>query len=319
MDITERQLLPFSWQQASWDRLHQQQKEGRFPHAILLQGVVDSGLDRFSILLAHSLLCEKPRDGLSCGNCRSCHLLSVGSHPNFQVIEPGEMESGKLSRVIKIDQIREIMDRVQQTSLQEGRKVLVIYPAEVMNPNAANALLKNLEEPPANTVFILATNNPSRLMATIRSRCQLVDVPLPSIMEADRWLSSFISDDNKREKLLALSGGNPLLVKQWQDKAVIDRLLDLGNELQQLREGRASPLQAAIQWHKQGALLHIVWWWRWLALQVKATTHTPGTAKPLLRFMDKLIVAKSQLESTANPNEQLLLESLLIDWQNLRP
>src|SRR5690606_15832580 len=109
--------------------------------------------------------------------CRSCHWWSVGSHPNFQRITPEVMESGKLSRVIKIDQVREMMGKVQQTSFQQGRKVLVIYPAEVMNPNAANALLKNLEEPPAHTNFILAANNPSRLMATIRSRCQKIDVP----------------------------------------------------------------------------------------------------------------------------------------------
>jgi len=319
MEASTPQMLPFPWQQKSWDRLHRQQKDGRLPHAILLQGVVDSGLDNFAFMLARSLLCETLRDDLPCGVCRSCHLLSVGSHPNFQIIEPQEMESGKLSRVIKIDQIREIMDKVQQTSFQTGRKVLVIYPAEVMNPNAANALLKNLEEPPAGTVFILAANNPSRLMATIRSRCQQIDVPLPSHKEADNWLSPFLSDAEKREKLLALSGCNPLLVKQWHDQNLLDDVLDLGQKLQQIREGRASPLQAAAQWHKQGSLLHIVWWWRWLALQIKATTNTPEAAKPLLRFMDKLIIAKSQLESTANPNEQLLLESLLIDWQNLRP
>jgi len=319
MEASIRQMSPFPWQQMSWARLHRQQKEGRLPHAILLQGVVDSGLDSFALLLARSLLCETLRDDLPCGTCRSCHLLSIGSHPNFQVIAPQEMESGKLSRVIKIDQIREIMDKVQQTSFQAGRKVLVIYPAEVMNPNAANALLKNLEEPPADTVFILAANNPSRLMATIRSRCQQIDVPLPSLNEADNWLSPFVSDVAKREKLLALSGGNPLLVKQWQDQNLLDEVLDLNQKLQQIREGRASPFQVAAQWHKHSALSHIVWWWRWLALQIKATTNTPGTTKPLLRFMDKLLIAKSQLESTANPNEQLLLESLLIDWQNLRP
>lgn len=318
MEIPARQLSPFPWQQENWNRLHQQKMEQRLPHAILLQGVVDSGLDNFAVLLAHSLLCEAPRDHLPCGSCRPCHLLSVGSHPNFLFIAPEEMESGKLSRMIKIDQIRDIMDKVQTTSFQSGPKVLVIYPAEVMNPHAANALLKNLEEPPAGTIFILATNNPSRLMATIRSRCQQIHMPLPSPQEADKWLLPFMSDAAKRNPLLALSGGNPLLVKQWQDQAVVDALLEMGNELQQIREGRVSPLHVAGQWHKQGTLSRIVWWWRWLSLQIKATTNIHAT-EPLLHFMDKLIIAKSQLESTANPNEQLLLESLLIDWQNLRP
>lgn len=318
MEIPSRQLSPWPWQRACWDRLQQQKAEQRLPHALLLQGVVDSGLDAFALLLAHAWLCESPRDHLPCGNCRSCHLLAVGSHPNVQVISPEEMDSGKMSRVIKIDQIRQIMDRVQQTSFQQGLKVLVIYPAEVMNANAANALLKNLEEPPAGTVFILAANNPSRLMATIRSRCQQVDVPLPSIKEADHWLSSYVNDGTKREKLLALSGGNPVVVKQWQDQGVADTVLALGHELQQVREGRASPLQLAAQWHKQDTRSYVVWWWRWLALQVKSSLDVQASAA-LLRFMDKLLAAKGQLESTANPNEQLLLESLLIDWQNLRP
>lgn len=313
------QAAPYPWQQPCWDRLHRQNEEGRFPHAVLLQGVVDSELDRFALLLAHALLCENLQHHLPCGECRACHLLSVSTHPNLLQVSLQEMESGKLSRIIKIDQIREIMDSVQQTSLQAGRKVVVIYPAEAMNANAANALLKNLEEPPAGTFFILAANNPGRLMATIRSRCQQVEVALPSAQEADRWLLPFIADTHKREQLLILAGHNPLLVKQWMDQEKIESVLGMQMELQKVREGAISPLQVASQWQKQGALLCIVWWWRSLALQVKTAVTAQASVSHLLPFMDKLLIAKRQLESTANPNEQLLLESLLIDWQNLRP
>lgn len=313
-----RQFSLQPWQQGSWDRLHQSHTQHLLSHAQLLTSQPDSGLENFSFLFARYLLCSQAHGNLPCGACRDCQLMEVGAHPAFQEItfETNE-KTGKQRHVITVDQIRHLISNLQTTTLIGSCKVVIIHPAEDLMLAATNSLLKILEEPPANTYILLLSFTPSRILATIRSRCQQIDVPLPSLQEANDWLSPFVNDAVKREQLLALSGGNPLLVKQWQDENLLDGVLSLGEELQKLREGQASPFQLAAQWHKQGSLVHIVWWWRWLALQIKVST--PAVAKPLLRFMDKLITAKSQLESTANPNEQLLLESLLIDWQNLRP
>jgi len=320
MDVALRPLSPQPWQQACWERLHKSREQGLLSHAQLLFSPPDSGLEGFAYLFARYLLCQQPKNFLPCGVCRDCQLMDAGTHPAYQEItfEVNE-KTGKLRHVITVDQIRELINKLHTTTLMGSCKVVIIHPAEDLMPHATNSLLKILEEPPANTYFLLVSFSPSRLLATIRSRCQQMSVPLPSIKEADSWLVPFISDPARREKLLALSGGNPVVVKQWHEQSVADSIMQLGHALQQLREGRASPLQLAAQWHKQGALACVVGWWRWLSLQIKEKAKDSTSVKPFLIFMDKLIMAKTQLESTANPNEQLLLESLFIDWQNLRP
>ena len=321
--MTDPLFRPWPWQQASWDQVHQQVADGRMPHGLLLQGAVDSGINEFAVLLAQSLLCQNLQARLPCGRCRACLLFLAGSHPDYQYLTLEPMEkSEKLSRFIKVEQVREIMDALQQSAMQQGNKVIVIYPADAMNPNAANALLKILEEPPAHTLFILASNQSGRMMATIRSRCQVLELPLPAEAEAKRWLEPYIKDAEERSSLLALAGQNPLLVRQWLDQGQLETVSHLGKDLQQVQARSVSPLVVAARWNKQGSALTLVqWWWRWLARQIKQQAETgEGEAiRQQLLFLDRLQRAKGQLESSANPNEQLLLESLLIGWQNLRP
>lgn len=229
-----------------------------------------------------------------------------------------------MSKAIVVDQIRAVIDTVNQTSFNAGRKLLMISPAETLNPAAANALLKSLEEPPPNTFFVLVSQNQARLLATIRSRCQIIDLPLPRAEEAERWLESRIPDTAQLKQLLAISGNNPLLVLEWQENGDIASVLQLGKELQKVWQGEISPVQLAAIWYKTALLSRVIWWWRWLALELKLTVqkNEPQTlsasTEQLLVFMQKLLMAKRQLESSANPNEQLLLESLLIDWKNIK-
>jgi len=308
----------YPWQTKVWDELNQKINNERLPHALLLQGAPDSGLDSFASLFSQYLLCSNKKQSGACGQCRDCLLFIAGSHPGFMEILPLESDEGKISKVIKIDQIRDSVDFVMQTSMQNGMKVLLIRPADTMNPNAANALLKNLEEPPRNTQFLLVTNNPGRLMPTIRSRCQVIDIALPTLADAEQWLTPFIQDGAKRKQLLELSAGNPLLVKQWQDTAAIADIFALREQVFEVLAKRNSPLALAKSWLGHGAE-RIAWWWRWLLLEAKqgAVNHnTVLDTRQLAVFMEKLLVAKRQLESSANPNEQLLLESLLVDWQN---
>jgi len=314
----------YPWQKSVWDRMVQQVAQQHLPHALLLKGAEGSGLQSFALQLIHFLLCATPKNNMPCGTCRECHLLSVGSHPGLSIIKPEpNKKTGVMSKVIVVDQIRDVIDTINQTSFNAGRKILMISPCDVLNPAAANALLKSLEEPPPNTFFVLVSQNPSRLLATIRSRCQLVDLPLPKAAEAENWLKESIAETAQRKYLLAISGNNPLLVLQWQENESIDSILQLGNELQQVSQGKISPLQLAAAWHKSGLLSRVILWWRWLAVELKSTIQKntsqdlPVSTGQLLLFMQKLLAAKRQLESSANPNEQLLLESLLIDWQQL--
>ncbi len=159
---------PYTWQVQQWQRMNAARQQQRLHHALLLNGIRGLGLEAFAQELARGLLCEQPgEEGGACGQCKSCLLYAAGSHPDIVQIRPEED-----SRVIKIDAIRELTG-FMELKAQYGRyRIAIIDPAEAMNRNAANSLLKTLEEPPEQAIIILVNNDYMRLPVTIRSRCQ---------------------------------------------------------------------------------------------------------------------------------------------------
>ena len=216
-------MRPFAWHRAELERLLQDR--ARLPHALLLHGRKGIGKTEFAHGLAASLLCEAPEGALACGACEACRWFSQGNHPDYREVIPeaaeedteGEAEGApkadaKKSLVIKVDQIRAQADFIALTTHRAGFRVLVIRPAEALHPAAANALLKTLEEPPPATVIVLVSDQPSRLLATVRSRCRTLALPMPAADEALRWLAS----EGVAEPRVALSvaGGAPLLARE---------------------------------------------------------------------------------------------------------
>ena len=133
------------------------------------------------------LLCQHPAGGRACGQCKGCQLLAAGTHPDFFLLEPEEPE-----KPIRVDQVRELVDFVVQTAQLGGRKVVLLEPAEAMNLNSANALLKSLEEPSGDTVLLLISHQPSRLLPTIKSRCVQQACPQPSAEQSRAYLASVL-------------------------------------------------------------------------------------------------------------------------------
>ena len=127
----------------------------RWPHALLVAGREGIGKRSFALELARSLLCESPAaDGLACGTCASCRYSRAGQHPDLRLVEPIEIDDDNVatpSLWITVAHVRALIDWAALTSHRRIAKVAVIVPAERMNPAAANALLKTLEEPPAGT------------------------------------------------------------------------------------------------------------------------------------------------------------------------
>lgn len=219
----------YSWQHDIWQRLtHNRQFQG---HALLLKGKIGTGKYEFARQLAKSLLCAAPAaEQKACGACLSCGWFEQSSHPNFYQVMPeallansnssaekedSEEKSGgaapkkSASQQIGVEQIRKLTDFVYMSGHQNGLKIILIYPAETMNSAAANALLKKLEEPPEQVLFLLVTHQAQRLLPTIRSRCQQIAMPLPDAAAALAWLKQ--QEVSDPEASLAAAGFSPLM------------------------------------------------------------------------------------------------------------
>lgn len=195
----------------------------RLPHALLLSGVDGIGKLALAEAFAASLLCESPLDdGRHCGVCEACRWHSQGNHPDFRYLRPSvlapeeeEVPERKLSKEIVVDQVRALEDFLRVGGHRRGARVVLVYPAEAMNRNTANAMLKTLEEPGESLLYILLTSRPDELLPTIRSRCQRVEVPRPETRASLEWLASAGVKDPLR--WLALAGGAPLAAKSLAD------------------------------------------------------------------------------------------------------
>lgn len=210
----------------------------RFPHALLIHGVRGTGKLALAERVAQLLLCEASGTR-PCGRCEGCRWFSAGSHPDFRRVEPEVLakdpvpadedaetpaKRGKPSIDIKIEQVRELAGFLNLRSHRGRMRVALVHPAEEIVPNAANALLKGLEEPPTGAVFVLVSHRPSQLLPTIRSRCVALAVPIPPRPAGLAWLAE--QGVPSPERWLAYAGGAPLRAAEFAAKApVLERLL----------------------------------------------------------------------------------------------
>jgi DNA polymerase-3 subunit delta' len=228
------------WNQPILDALRTRE---RLPHALLLHGPRGVGKLALAERVAQLLLCEHAdRAQRPCGRCDGCRWYLAGNHPDFRRLEPEaiaklppppEEEEGteaparrtkQPSLFILIEQIRELASFLNVGSHRGALRVALVHPAEDLYPNAANALLKSLEEPPSGAIFILVSHRPARLLPTVRSRCVAVPVPIPPRDAALAWLNS--QNVANAERWLAFAGGAPLQALQYAaDAAAWDRLL----------------------------------------------------------------------------------------------
>ena len=200
-------------------------RRARLPHALLIAGGPGIGKTGFTLALAQALLCEALDDDAplaACGRCLACRWFAAGHHPDFQAIGlqlPGE---DKPATEIAIDRIRELDGFARLSPFRGGRRIIVIDPADALNVASSNALLKLLEEPGPATHLLLVATRADRLMATIRSRTQRIDLARPGADEAAAWLTAEagLADDQAR-MLLGWAGGAPLHARALADPAVM--------------------------------------------------------------------------------------------------
>jgi len=208
------------WLHDDASALMSRSQNGRLPHALLLAGVSGIGKRPFARWLSESLLCRKPNLQAgqigACGECESCRQLLADSHPDFKMLQPEGA-----SAIIKVDAVRSLVDWLQLTAGQGSYRIALLEEADRLNRNAANSLLKTLEEPADNTILILTATRLGALPATIRSRCQK-EISLSEASGAP-YLAIL---NNSEEKLLS----KELLLKAWSDlflhKGSIGRISD---------------------------------------------------------------------------------------------
>src|SRR5437016_5385317 len=150
------------------ERLRRKLREGRFPHGVIFSGPEGVGKHTCALMVAKALNCLKAEPGAFCDECSSCRKINSGVHSDVMKISV-EDEATQ----IKIAQIRRLLELLQFQPLEGRNKIFIIDPADLLNAEAANALLKGLEEPPENSFFILVTVNVHELLLTVRSRCQV--------------------------------------------------------------------------------------------------------------------------------------------------
>jgi DNA polymerase-3 subunit delta' len=301
--------IPLPWHAREWALINQQLVAGRLPHALLLVGRQHTGKSQLAIALSRLLLCGQPKDSLNCGNCHACELSASGGHGDFRWVTPGEN-----SRVIKIDQIREMLHFSNKTAGFGLRKVIVLSPADSMNVNAFNALLKLLEEPAKDTHIMLVCDHMHGIPATIRSRCHILRLPTPDKETSLDWLDLTTGDRDRSEKLLSLSDGMPMLARELDYSGNADELSARRLALERLLTGRITVHQANAQWSEldvseflealTGDLQRAV---RSQSLQRLRTRR----GQVLFEILDEVSRLRRAVSAGTNPGKQLLIEALL--------
>ena len=240
----------------AWKRLVE--ASANMPHALLLHGPEGIGKTWLAARLAMGLLCESGRSDRSpCARCDSCRWVLAGTHPDLRWIEPDAVaiaagrfddsesaefprssRTAKPSQEIRIEQVRALSAFLNVGSHRGARRVAIVQPAETLNSNAANALLKGLEEPPGSATFILVSHEPARVLPTIRSRCVAVAIAVPEAREASRWLAA--QGAPEADRWLKYWGGAPLKAAEARDSAQGKRI---GGYLDAMEAGDWSALE----------------------------------------------------------------------------
>mgnify|MGYP001823038655 FL=1 len=308
-------------------------RQGRFPHALLLAGQPGMGKATFADYIAELLLCESPADNHApCGHCPGCIQFEAGTHADYFRVSPEvDEKTGKESKAIKIDQIRKLAGQLSLSSHRGGYKVAVLNPAEAMNINAANSLLKTLEEPSDNTVLVLVCTHPAHLPPTIRSRCQQIRIVPPEREIALQWLAGQLPDQDP-ESYLQLADGAPLAALAQAQAGSIEARRERLNELVGILDGRTAPLAVAQAWSKDEDLQAIRWLRDWLMdlLRIHMTGQTGGirsvdladTLVRLAQRLDKRVMFDQlahvnrtlRLTAASSLNRQLMTEDVLLAW-----
>jgi len=249
------------WNQELWQHLTLEPE--RANHALLFNGARGLGKQALALSLAHFVLTGT--------HSQSASLFDAASHPDLHVIMPEaevtenllgqfaqrylQAHAGKPRKTITIDQIRALTDALTTHPHIATTRVILIFHAQTMNRNAANALLKSLEEPPANTLFIVVSDEVSKLAKTVRSRCSLVNFKAPGFASGESWLKMQGElPESEIATHLAMANNSPLLALQMFRNDYLSALKSVFTDVNSLWTQRSEVTQVAKNWQQVGGL-----------------------------------------------------------------
>jgi DNA polymerase-3 subunit delta' len=294
-------------------------RAGRMPHALLIHEAPGAGGEWLATWAAQLVLCQHVTQA-PCGTCAACRRVWAQQHPDLAWIRTAED-----SQQIRIEQVRDLAADLALTSHAGGYKVGIVTPAEALNRFAANALLKTLEEPPARTLLVLVTTQPSRLPATVLSRCQRLRVRAPARAEAVAWLTALRGAGDWNAALEAL-GEAPILAARTEPREVVQTAAEARATLDALASGEGDPVAAAERWARAELPLRLRCFENWLTEHIRrrerdgtfltelrpATYLSAGDAFLNIRELFWLLDEVRELSSTLDVplNRGLALEAL---------
>lgn len=329
---------PLPWHREHWLQILELFQSDTAGHAYIFSGEADTGKRYFARMLAEFILCRSPVAMAACGECPICLLNAAGSNPDLLLIAP---EDG--SKVIKVEQIRDIRQFLETRSHGFGKRIVILDTAESLGISSANALLKGLEEPPEDVIFLLITDRPKAVLPTISSRTQSVRLPRPARAEVLGWLLAQVHEPpaEELEIVIDLAQGRPFAARAIIESGSAAQLQEISEALLAIVQGKENPLAVASRFCKTqcAEMLSLMLYWlselskyrlTSAARELKgnslksaaqklesASADAVAQTKRLVRLYDAVAIAQGQLFGSTNPNTQLMLEDLLLEMSHL--
>ncbi|MBW0146375.1 DNA polymerase III subunit delta' [Marinobacter arenosus] len=328
------------WHRRAWSAVQNRLSEGRLPHALIIIGERGVGKRAWAEAVAGLLLCDNPTGQesgkpVACGRCKQCELYAASSHPDARFYSPEK------SRMVKVDQIRALSTFAVASPQVARRKIAIIDRADQLNINAANALLKTLEEPLPDLTLLLLQESGRPVLPTIRSRCQTLTIPTPDPEAATTWLAESVQrlDEANRPpadvlaKALMLSGNAPRLALEYATGDFIAQRDDAFARFKQFMKGQIPVAEAAKAFKTlglEGSLWLFEGWAADLARLSSGGSAHDREAEEMLGYLARTnpawrahelldMVKDSREAGVYNANPELEASRLLIAWQKLMP
>lgn len=306
------------WQQRAFERVLASHASQRLGHGLLVCGPARLGKRALVEAIAARLLCTGAAAGApACGQCRSCRLLAAGTHPDLHRVSFALNDKGEPRSVIVVEQMRELSEKISLTAQLGGAIVSLIDPADALNHNAANALLKTLEEPQDGRYLILVSDAPYRLSATIRSRCQRIELRPPPQDEARAWLLAQGLPAARVEQALALSDGHPGEAQALLSEGGLELREAVQRDLDALAARRAALSETVKAWlddRPQERLTHAASLARARSRE-RLLAGEAAAVPELANWYDRANRVRAQLDTPLRAD--LLLGELLLGWRGV--